>query len=670
MPRTGPIDEALRHAQRLLARDAGVAALQAEAILEAAPAHPQALLILATARARQGNTEAARAILEPLAQTQPRAAAVHFEYGKLLAELGETAPAIAALRHAVTLKPDLPQAWRALADLHFLAGQTADADAAYARHLREAVHDPALMAAGDALVGNDLPRAEHLLRAHLKRAPTDVAALRMLAEVGTRLGRYAAAETLLERALELAPGFHGARYNYAIVLFRQNRAIDALAQMRTLIAAEPRDPSYRLMYAACLATTGGYDESIAIYAELIKLSPHLPRLWSGYGHVLRTAGRREEAIAAYRRIIALAPATGEAWWSLANLKTGVLSQADVARMRQILDSETLSNEDRLHLHYALGRTLEEAGDYAQAFAHYAEGAQLRRPEVSYDADATAAQIDRTIALATPAFFAARAGFGCPDGAPIFVIGLPRSGSTLIEQMLSSHPLVEGTMELPELANVARELTPARNYPECLAEIAPERLAAWGERYLERCRPYRRTERPFFIDKMPNNWVHAALIALILPNARIIDARRHAMATCFSTFKQHFARGQNYSYDLKELGRYYTEYLRLMAALDQALPGRIHRVQYETMVDQTEAELRRLLAYCGLAYDPACLAFHQNPRPVRTASSEQVRRPIFREGLEHWRNFEPWLGELKQALSTLAVCDSSAHPAHIMKGPPP
>jgi tetratricopeptide (TPR) repeat protein len=607
------------------------------------------LLILGTARARQGDTAAARAILEPLARAQPRAASVHLEYGRVLAEAGETEPAMAALRHAVALQPALPQAWRMLGDLLFMAGHTAEADAAFARHLREAVHDPALMVAGDALVANDLPRAEKLLRAQLKRAPTDVAALRMLAEVGTRLGRYAAAETLLERCLELAPGFNGARYNYAVVLYRQNRAIDALAQMRPLVAAEPHDPNYRLMLAACLATTGGYDEAIGIYAELIRKSSKLPRLWSGYGHVLRTAGRREEAIAAYRTVLGLAPTNGEAWWSLANLKTGVLDDRDLERMHAALATEGLSNEDRLHLHYALGRTLEEAGAYEEAFRHYAAGARLRRPEVSYDADATADQISRTIALATPAFFAARAGFGCADASPIFVVGLPRSGSTLIEQMLASHPLVEGTMELPELANVARELTPARNYPECLADIAPERLAAWGERYLERCRGYRRTERPFFIDKMPNNWVHVALIALILPNAKIIDARRHPMATCFSTFKQHFARGQNYSYDLIELGRYYTDYVRLMAAMDAALPGRVHRVQYERMVQDTEAELRRLLDYCGLDFDPACLNFHENKRPVRTASSEQVRRPIFHEGLEHWRNFAPWLGDLERAL---------------------
>jgi tetratricopeptide (TPR) repeat protein len=651
MQRTGSIDDALRHAQHLLARDARVAALQAEAILEAVPGHPQALLILGTARARQGEAAAARAILEPLARAQPRAASVHFELGKLLAEAGETEPAIAALRHAAALKPDLPQVWRTLGDLLFLAGRTGEADTAFARHLREAVHDPALMAAGDALVAGDLPRAETLLRAHLKRAPSDVAALRMLAETGTRLGRYAAAETLLERCLELAPGFSGARYNYAVVLYRQNRAVDALAQIRPLVAAEPRDPNYRLMLAACLATTGGYEEAISIYAELIEQSRKLPRLWSGYGHVLRTAGRRDEAIAAYRQVLALAPHNGEAWWSLANLKIGALNAQDVARMQASLMAPDLSNEDRLHLHFALGRTLEEAGEYAAAFAHYEAGARLRRPEVSYDADATADQISRTIALATPALFAARAGCGCADPAPIFVVGLPRSGSTLIEQMLASHPLVEGTMELPEMANVARELTPARNYPECLAEIAPDRLAAWGERYLERSRIYRRTERPFFIDKMPNNWVHVALIALILPNAKIIDARRHPMATCFSTFKQHFARGQNYSYDLTELGRYYTDYVRLMAAMDAALPGRVHRVQYETMVEDTEAELRRLLAYCGLGFDPACLRFHENKRPVRTASSEQVRQPIFREGLDHWRHFEPWLGQLADALAS-------------------
>jgi tetratricopeptide (TPR) repeat protein len=648
--RTGTLDDALQHADRLLAADPALAAQQAEAILQASPAHPRGLLILGAARARLGDLAGARAVLEPLAQSQPRAALVHLEWGNLLAQLGHSAAAIAALRHALDMQPTLPQAWRSLGDLLYLAGDSADADAAYARHLRASVHDPALMAAGDALVGGDLPRAEAVLRAHLKRAPSDVAALRMLAEVGIRLGRYAGAEALLARCLELAPGFAGARYNYAIVLFRQNRAIEALPQMERLVAEAPGDSNYRLMLAAVLASTGSYDRAIDLYAALVAQSPRLPRLWLGYGHALRTSGRRDKAVAAYRAIIDMAPTMGEAWWSLANLKTGALDSGDAAAMRAALSREGISNEDRYHLEYALGRAEEEAGDYAASFAHYAQGARLRRPEVRYDANATSKQVDSTISLMTEAFFAARAELGCGDPAPLFIVGLPRSGSTLIEQMLASHSSVEGTMELPELANVAREICPAAEYPGALAELDGAHLASLGARYLERASVYRRSGRPFFIDKMPNNWVHAGLIRLILPRARIIDARRQPMASCFSAFKQHFARGQHYSYDLGELGRYYRDYERLMAHFDAVQPGAIHRVQYEAMVTDPEGELRRLLDYCGLGFEPACLRFYENDRPVRTASSEQVRRPIYREGLEHWRHYAAWLGPLAEALA--------------------
>ena len=648
MQQTVPVDEALDHADRLLGTHPEVAKRQAEAILQAVPGHPRALLILGSARARLGDAAGARAVLEPLARAQPRAAAVHLEFGLVLAGLGEGKLAMAALRHALGLKPSIIGAWRTLADLLFLEGRIAEADEAYGRYLREAVHDPGLLAASAAMGAGDLGSAERMLRDHLRAAPTDVAAMRMLAEVGTRLARYPAAERLLDRCLELAPGFAGAQYNLAVVLYRQNRAAEALVHMERLIEQAPDDPSYRLMLAACLASTGGYERAISLYAGLVAQSPGLPRLWLGYGHVLRTAGERERAIAAYREILSLAPGMGEAWWSLANLKTGTLDRGDLAAMRDVLGRPGLSVEDRFHLHYAIGHSLEELGEWQAAFGEYAAGAALRRGEVSYDADVTTRQIDRTIALATPALFAGRAGFGCADGSPIFIVGLPRSGSTLIEQMLASHSLVEGTMELPELANVAREMLP-EDYPSGLDGIAPGELARWGERYLERAGVYRRSGRAFFIDKMPNNWVHVGLIALILPNAKIIDARRASMASCFSTFKQHFARGQHYSYDLTELGRYYLDYERLMAHFDAVLPGRVHRVQYEAMVEDTEGELRRVLAYCGLEFEAGCLRFYENTRAVRTASSEQVRRPIFREGLEHWRRFEPWLGELRDVL---------------------
>jgi tetratricopeptide (TPR) repeat protein len=456
---------------------------------------------------------------------------------------------------------------------------------------------------------------------------------------------------MLAHCLELVPGFAPARHNIAIVLFRQNRPADALPHLHKLLADKPNDANLRSLLAASLAMTGDTDGAITAYEQVLPAAPSQPKLWLSYGHALKTAGRRADAVRAYRKTLDLAPGLGEAWWSLANLKTEAFSAADIATMQSQL-SAAASTDDRLHLHYALGRALEQAENYAASFTHYAEGARLRRGEIRYSAERTSMQLDRTSALLTKAFFAARAGWGCEDPAPIFIVGLPRSGSTLIEQILASHSLVEGTMELPELARIARALgggAELDRYPDVLADLDAQACAAWGERFLHNTRIYRKSSKPFFVDKMPNNFVHTGLIHLILPRAKIIDARRNPMAAGFSAFKQHFARGQHYSYDLTELGRYINDYAALMAHIDSVLPGRVHRVQYETMVTDTEAEVRRLLAYCGLEYEDACLRFYENGRAVRTASSEQVRRPIFTEGVEHWRHYEAWLGRLKEAL---------------------
>jgi len=480
-------------------------------------------------------------------------------------------------------------------------------------------------------------------------------AIRMLAEAGTRLGRYGDVEKLLARCLELAPSFTPARYNYAIVLYRQNRAAEALPQIEALLAEAPRDMGYRNLHAAALGLVGEYAKAVAIYEGVLAEAPEQPLIWLSYGHALRTSGRQAEAIAAYQRAIEQMPGLGEAYFSLSNLKTVRFTAAEAQAMRAQLLRTDLTVEDRFHLHYALGKALEDEGDYPASFDHYAKGAALRRSESLYDPEENAARADRSRQVFTPAFFAARAGWGCDAPDPIFVVGLPRSGSTLIEQILASHSAVEGTMELPDINVIAMGLGHSatskapHDYPGNLAALDADQIRALGEDYLQRTRIQRKTGRPLFIDKMPNNFQHVGLIHLILPGAKIIDARRHPMATCFSAFKQHFARGQNFSYDLDELGRYYRDYVALMAHFDQALPGRVHRVFYERMVDDAETEVRALLDYCGLPFEDACLRFYENDRAVRTASSEQVRRPIFRDGLDQWRRYEPWLGPLKQAL---------------------
>ena len=645
------LSNALAHARTL---PPPLAERQALEILRAVPGHPEALLLLATAFRQQGKHAKATNILSKLAISQPNAASVHFEWARTQADIGDITPAIASLRHALALKPNLTGAWRYLGDLLNASGDPQAAAAAYAQHVEAAVHDPALMQAARALVDNDLPKAEALLRAHLTQYPTDVAALRMLAETGTRLGRDANAQSLLEICLKLYPGFNLARHNLAVVLFRQNRHAEALPHIEHLRAEDPEDPIFRSLHAACLAMLGAYGAAIVMYEDMLAEFPDLPKIWLSYGHALKTIGRRTDSIAAYRRTIAQAPSLGEAYWSLANMKSLALTDNETNAISQQLAGPALPAEDRYHLHYTLGHALELRRDYAASWSHYAEGARIRRGELTYDADRTTTQMDRTRRLMTRAFFADRAGFGCTDEAPIFIVGLPRSGSTLLEQILASHSQVEGTMELPELARLSHELGQGRDstYPEILAGLTPAALNALGARYLDRTRIYRQTQKPIFIDKMPNNVVHAGLIHLILPRAIIIDARRHPMAACFSAFKQHFAKGQHYSYDLTELGRYYSDYLALMSHFDEALPGRIYRVHYEDMVENTEEQTRRLLNHCGLDFQDACLRFHENARAVRTASSEQVRKPIFRDALHHWKNYETWLEPLRQALSKI------------------
>ena len=661
----GTLEVALVHATRLLQRDPRRAAEQAAEILKAVPGHPHAQLILGAARRITGQTGAALKILEPLAGAQPRSLPVQLELAVALGEAARPAEAVAALRRALLLKADSPDAWRLLADQLDALGDGAAADEARASYLASASGDPRLAQAGHALVKNDLPQADALLVTHLQAHPTDVAALRMRAEVAGRLRRYPDAQQLLERCLQLAPSFDAARHNYAMVLNRQGKADLALAQVEQLLLKEPRHPGYRNLHAAVLACLGDYHESIRIYESVLKEFPQQPKVWMSYGHSLKTAGRREDSIAAYRRAIGLEATLGEAWWSLANLKTLEFSTSDLATLREALKRTDLSDDDRLHFQFALGKALEDRGEYGESFRCYEEGNRLRRQIHPYDADENTRYVGRATQLFTPQFFAERSGSGAADPDPIFVVGLPRAGSTLIEQILASHSQVEGTMELPDLPLIAREIVREggadAEFLASLAALPPARLRELGERYLERTRAHRKGSAPFFIDKMPNNWFYVGLIQLILPNARIIDARRHPLGCGFSCFKQHFARGQNFAYSLEDIGRYYCDYTALMEHFAHVLPGRVHRVYYEAMITNTEVQVRALLQHCGLPFESSCLRFYENERAVRTPSSEQVRQPIFSDALEHWRHYEPHLTPLKEALGRVLEVYPSVPP---------
>jgi tetratricopeptide (TPR) repeat protein len=652
---SGPLQVALQHTTRLLASNPALAIEQAGEILKTVPDHPLATLLLGIAHRTVGDYESSIKTLEPLSAAQPRWAPAFYELGLTYSERQSAEPALKALRRAVHLDPNIPDAWRMIGDQLTAQGDAQGADSAYAQHLKASTNDPRLMAAASALCEGRIPEAEYRLREHLKQFPTDVAAIRMLAEVAGRLGRFGDAEKLLTRALELAPSFHAARHNLALVLHKQNKFAESLAQIEWLMAAEPRDSGHRNLKAVVLAKIGDFPQALDIYVDILAKHPGQAMVWMSFAHALSSAGRTQDSIAAYRRCLALQPHSGEAYWSLANLKTFRFSEAETAAMRALLTDPKTTEDDRAQLHFAIGKALEDAGHYADSFLNYSLGNALRLAKVGYNPDNTSILVKRSKALFTQEFMADRRGHGSAAPDPIFIVGLPRAGSTLVEQILASHSQVEGTMELPNIMAIALQLggktanAEESAYPEVLKELSAAECSALGERYLEETRIQRQAGKPYFIDKMPNNFLYVGLIRLILPQARIIDARRHPMACCFSGYKQNFAMGQRFTYSLEHIARYYRDYVEIMAHFDQVVPGAVHRVIYERMVEDTESEVRRLLEYCGLPFEDSCLRFHENSRAVRTASAQQVRRPIFREGIDQWRHFEPWLEPLKQSL---------------------
>jgi len=567
-------------------------------------------------------------------------------------------PALAQARAIVDAAPTSAEAHRIAAHALRALGREAEAQAASLAAVSAAIHDPAMIDAALALAENRLPDAEVALRARLKADATDVAAIRMLAEVAGRIGRYGDAEKLLTRALELAPGFGAARANLATVYYKQNRYAEAVETLDAVLAGDPDNPAHANLKAAALGRIGGYEEAITLYEELTRRFPSHAKLWMSYGHMLKTVGRQDDSIAAYRHALAADPGLGELWWSLANLKTIRFDAADRAAMEEALAAAEPESEaradDRLHLHFALGKAYDDAGEAEPAFRHYAAGNAIRAGQLDYDAAETRAIVDAAIHTFTPEFFAAREDAGDPAPDPIFILGMPRAGSTLIEQILSCHSAIEGTMELPDIPALALGLGreakgDGRHWIEALAEAAPDRLAEMGAAFLRRTAVQRKSGKPFYIDKLPNNWLYVPLIRLILPNAKIIDARRHPLDCCWSNFRQHYAKGQAFSYGLADMGAYYRDYVRLMAHVDAVQPGAVHRVIHEALLADPEREVRAMLAFLGQPFEAACLSFHANARAVRTASSEQVRRPINRDGVDQWRAYDAWLGPLRDAL---------------------
>jgi tetratricopeptide (TPR) repeat protein len=644
------LNAAVAHASAILASDPAGAQREAEAILAVSPGDPRALLVLASARRRLGDAAAALAILAPLANAYPRAAHTRYELGRALAAQGQIEQAIGELRQAVALNAGLAEAWRALGQLLFAEGDNPGVEAAFAAHDLAMVRDPALKPAAEALHRGRPEEAERILRDLVTVRPNDAAAFRLMAEALRRLKRHRDAATLLEHALSLEPDHEGARFSWANALYEQQKAAEAAAALEPLLAKHPSEPAYLNLLAGCLTLMGDLERVTAIYEALLGAYPRQPKIWLNYGHTLRAVGKRPEAVAAYRQAIALAPDFGEAYWGLADLKVEPLSPDEEKAIDLQLGRSDLGEGDRLHFHYALGKALDDRGEPAAAFAHYAMGAGIRRRASGHDPDRTAGMLERDKAVFSPAFLSPRQGWGSAAEDPIFIVGLPRSGSTLIEQILASHSQVEGTMELSDIGIIAQDLGWAgADYAAAVADLDAAAAKGLGERYVQRTRVHRKLDRPRFVDKMPDNFQHLGLIHLILPNARIIDARRHPLGACLSAFRQHFAQGHDYAYDLEDLGRYYRGYVDFMDHFDRVLPGCVHRVIYEDMVEDTEAQIRGLLDFCGLPFEEACLRFYETDRAVRTVSSEQVRRPIFRDSVEQWRSYEAFLDPLKEAL---------------------
>jgi tetratricopeptide (TPR) repeat protein len=645
---------ALNHAARLMQENPALAAKQARKILGVHPDEPNALNLLGAAQRLSRHPESSRKTLERLVAMQPDMAMAHFELGLTLQALGATVQAQAALERATELAPEVPAAWKALGDVRAANGDDEGSQDAYQNHLVRVAGHPELVQATRLVLAGKFGKAEPICREFLKRHPSNVSAIRLLADIGIRLGRLADAEALLRRCLELAPGFHMARSNYANLLFKKLRYQPALEEIEKVIRAEPDNPSHWILKASILGRIGELESAIEIYEKVLADYPNQARCRLSQGHALKTVGRQEQAVVAYRKAIELRPSLGEAYWSLANLKTFQFDDDEIETMRRRVLSKGGKTEDYYHLYFSLGKALEDRGLYEEAFEAYRRGNLVRRETVRWDADAHHANMQELIGFFDSALFAEREGQGCPSPAPILIVGLPRAGSTLLEQILASHSQVEGTMELPDIISIARRLSGKKKreeqslYPRILGDMSPDQLRELGEEYLERTRVHRRGA-PFFIDKMPNNFSHIGLIHLILPQARIIDARRQPLACCFSGFKQLFASGQNFTYSLEEIGRYYRDYVELMAHWDKVLPGRVLRMNYEAVVADIETQVRRLLDYCGLPFEASCVEFHKTQRAVRTASSEQVRQPIYDAAVEQWRNFEPWLGPLITAL---------------------
>jgi tetratricopeptide (TPR) repeat protein len=650
----GDLQTALKNAADLLAHDPNLAEEQAHEILKVYPGTVEAKRILAAAFRLRKMPQKGLDVLAPLRAGHADSPGFLHEMAQCLGGVGRGDEAIELLRKAVSINPKHAPSWQSLGHQLAVAGDEEGSRAAFQRHFELSTPHPELVEAMQLLSKRKIGKAERIVRDLLKKYPTDVTAIRVLADIGIKLGQLEDAGHLLERCLELAPEFHAARHSYAMILIRQQKPEAAICEVEKLLELEPSNPNFLTLKASVLNRIGDQPGALEIYKKVLKDYPNQARGQMSYGHTLKTVGRLDEAIEAYRKCIRLSPEVGEAYWSLANLKTFRFSDEDIENMRRQVTAEGGDADDQSHLAFALGKALEDRNQYDESFRFYKRGNGIRRIGHRHNFKVNVLESVRQVRALPKDFFEQRRDWGCQASDPIFIVGLPRAGSTLLEQILASHSQVEGTQELQDIIMISRKLgnknreNPSGKYPECLAEMTAEQFRELGESYLETTRIHR-SDTPFFIHKMPNNFRHVGLIHLILPNSKIIDARRHPMGGCFSGFKQLFARGQTFTYSLESIGKYYRDYMKVMDHWDEVLPGRVHRVQYEEMVADSDTQIRALLDYCELEFEEQCLRFYETDRAIRTPSAEQVRKPIYKEALEQWRNYEAHLGPLKEAL---------------------
>jgi tetratricopeptide (TPR) repeat protein len=648
-------EDELKQAEALLKQqrfDAAAAVL--EPLCERDPEHRKALFLLAVSRRAARRFDEAMDVLQRLLRVAP-------DYGRAWQEIGHNhrdrnrpRDAAEAYERAVELNPGLAASWRFLAAARRHLGEAESARVAQANFDRLDRLPKELVAVTSMMHEGQLYKAEQLCRHFLQNNPHHLEAMRLLAAIGMQLNIYDDAEFLLESALEMDPDFDLARADYVKVLQRRQKFERAFEEAQKLRERMPGNISAELAYANQASAVGRYEEALAVLDPLLDRVPNPANVQMLRGHALKTIGEHDRAVHAYREASRERPQLGDAWWSLANMKTFRFDDAEMERMEALVDQGGLSRVDEYHLCFALGKAWEDRGDYERSFAYYARGNGLKKDELRYSADRMQADFDRQKAFFTPERVRQFAGLGADDDDPIFIVGLPRAGSTLVEQILASHSRVDGTLELPNILATVHKLNgrlrrgEAPRYPGVLAELPPERFEEMGRAYIDETRVHRQGA-PLFTDKMPNNFRHIGLILSILPNARIIDARRAPMACCFSGYKQLFAEGQEFTYSLDDIGRYYAGYVDLMDHWKRLYPDSILQVDYEDVVDDLDGQVRRMLDFLGLPFEPDCVEFHRTRRSVRTASSEQVRRPIYRSGVEQWRHFEPWLDDLKRAL---------------------